>query len=258
MQPRKSRRTTSKSERGKAPTPSCAAWAKFAGYQWEELGKENEEGRSCAENGIKLYTKIGTQPLAGTIFSQNSHEFLRRMYPAKSALSSNSCAFAMNINLSPRRTVTFSVQPYSILAFRQVSSAAKATSYISGTSSWILRMERSDQRTCPGCFPDLQMVITNTFRHSWDKPRFRVVFFTNEIMTPEVYGLIYGWIADKLEEAGYSVDRNDKKRKPSGRSNTRPSGLDSVRRAPASSIFPAKRKSSKTASLTSISRDGNP
>ena len=79
-------------------------------------------------------------------------QFPRRIYPAKSALSSNSCASAMNINLSPSRTVTFSVQPFSILAFQQVSSAAKATSYISGTLSWILRMEKSDQRTCPGCF----------------------------------------------------------------------------------------------------------
>jgi hypothetical protein len=37
----------------------------------------------------------------------------------------------------------------------------------------------------PRLYPDLQMVITNTFRHSWDKPRFRAVFFTNEIMPPE-------------------------------------------------------------------------
>ena len=31
---------------------------------WKE-----ENGRSCAENGIKLYTNIGTQPLSATIFS---------------------------------------------------------------------------------------------------------------------------------------------------------------------------------------------
>jgi hypothetical protein len=39
------------------------------------------------------------------------------------------------------------------------------------------------------------------------------VLFTSERMTPEVYSLIYGSLADKLEEAGYSVDRNGRKRK---------------------------------------------
>jgi hypothetical protein len=69
------------------------------------------------------------------------------------------------------------------------------------------------------------MIVTNTFHHTRDKRRFRAVLFTSENMTPEVYSLIYGWIADKLEEAGYSVNRN-KKRKRLESSNTRPSGLD--------------------------------
>jgi hypothetical protein len=64
-------------------------------------------------------------------------------------------------------------------------------------------------------------------------------------MTPEVYGLIYGWIADKLEEAGYSVDRKDKRRKPSGPSNTRPSGLDWSKRHPTSLFYlPCQAKNS--------------
>jgi hypothetical protein len=91
--------------------------------------------------------------------------------------------------------------------------------------------------TLPKLFPDLQMAVTNTFRHTWDNPRFRAVFFTSEIMTPEVYGLIYGWIADKLEEAGYAVDRTDKRRKPLARSNTRPSGLDWSKSCPTSLFY---------------------
>jgi hypothetical protein len=73
--------------------------------------------------------------------------------------------------------------------------------------------------------------------HEGDKPRFRAVFFTSEIMTPEVYGLIYGWIADKLEEAGYAVDRKDKRRKPLGGSNTPPSGLDWSKSYPTSLFY---------------------
>jgi hypothetical protein len=54
----------------------------------------------------------------------------------------------------------------------------------------------------PRLFPDLQMVVTNSFYRTSDKPRFRAVLFTDEPMTIEVYGLIYNSIADKLEEAG--------------------------------------------------------
>jgi hypothetical protein len=63
------------------------------------------------------------------------------------------------------------------------------------------------------------------------------VFFTNEIMTPEVYGLIYGWIADKLEEAGYSVERVGKKLKTSNTPNSRPSGLDWSKSVPTSLFY---------------------
>jgi hypothetical protein len=45
-------------------------------------------------------------------------------------------------------------------------------------------------------------------------------------MTPEVYGLIQGCIADKLEDAGYTVDRGGKGRKGARLSDSRPSGLD--------------------------------
>ena len=92
-------------------------------------------------------------------------------------------------------------------------------------------------------FPDLRMVVTNTYNHRPDKPRYRAVFFTSECMTPEVYGLIFGWIADKLEEAGYSVDRRKKTRKTSSCSNSRPSGLDWSKSVPTSLFyFPCQAK----------------
>ena len=140
-------------------------------------------------------------------------------------------------NPNRRRIWTFSVPQYLIQTDQSKGPVKRRTSYICGTLSWILRMENSNRTNLPRLFPDLQMVITNTFRHTWDRPRFRAVFFTNEIMTPEVYGLIYGWIADKLEEAGYWVDRKDKRRKPSVRSNMRPSGLDWSKSYPTSLFY---------------------
>jgi hypothetical protein len=78
----------------------------------------------------------------------------------------------------------------------------------------------------PNLFPGLRMLVTNTFNHTSDRPRFRAVFPTSEVMTPEVYGLIQGCLAEKLQDAGYSVDRGGKGRKGARLSNSRPSGLD--------------------------------
>ena len=56
-------------------------------------------------------------------------------------------------------------------------------------------------------------------------------------MTPEVYGLIQGCLADKLEDAGYTVDRGGKGRKGARLSNSRPSGLDWSKSLPTSLFY---------------------
>jgi hypothetical protein len=52
------------------------------------------------------------------------------------------------------------------------------------------------------------MVVTNSFRHTAKKPRFRVVIPSTQTMTPDVYSIIYAAIAYKLEDEGYTIDRN--------------------------------------------------
>ena len=86
-------------------------------------------------------------------------------------------------------------------------------------------------------FPGLRMVVTNTFNHTCDKPRFRALFPTSEIMTPEVYGLIQGCLADKLEDAGYVVHGGGKRKKGTGLSNSRASGLDWSKSLPTSLFY---------------------
>jgi hypothetical protein len=56
-------------------------------------------------------------------------------------------------------------------------------------------------------------------------------------MTPEVYGLIQGCLADKLEDAGYTVNRGRKGRRGSMLSNFRPSGLDWSKSLPTSLFY---------------------
>jgi hypothetical protein len=75
------------------------------------------------------------------------------------------------------------------------------------------------------------MVVTNTYRHTSEKPRFRVIIPTTQSMTPDAYRIIYECIASKLEEAGYAVTGRNRK---SRYAPTRKSGLDWGKRAPTS------------------------
>ena len=89
----------------------------------------------------------------------------------------------------------------------------------------------------PSLFPGLWLAVFNSFNHTADKPRFRALFPTSEIMTPEVYALIQGGLANKLEDAGYSVNRGGKGRKGARPSNFRPSGLDWSKSLPTSLFY---------------------
>jgi hypothetical protein len=56
-------------------------------------------------------------------------------------------------------------------------------------------------------------------------------------MSPDVYRLVQGCLADKLEDAGYTVNRGGKGRNGPKLSNTRPSGLDWGRSHPISLFY---------------------
>ena len=43
-------------------------------------------------------------------------------------------------------------------------------------------------------FPDVRMVITNSFNHTEDRPRFRVVIPTTQTLTPEAYEALFDYV----------------------------------------------------------------
>jgi hypothetical protein len=192
----------------------------------ERNWEKEENGRSCAENSISLYTNIGTQPLTATFYSSKFSpiplayasgeipafvEFLHVCHEHQPKSKDDLYLFSPAI-FDPNRSTKTNRGNENVLYLRHV----------------VLDFEDGELQpeTLPKLFPDLQMVVINTFNHTSNKPRFRVVLFTDEPMTAEAYGLIYNSIADKLEEAGYSVERPGKKLKTSNATNSRPSGLD--------------------------------
>jgi hypothetical protein len=200
-------------------------------------GVENG-GTSRAEISIESsYTIFGTGPPTATIFSSTSSSiplgyvsgeieafigFLRQCHERRTNSKAENYLFSPAI-FDPDRS----------------AGANRGKENIAYLRNIVLDFENGELRPeeLPNLFPGLRIVVTNTFNHTSDKPRFRAVFPTSEILTPEVYGLIQGCLADKLEDAGYLVDRGGKGRKGARPSNSRPSGLDWSKSLPTSLFY---------------------
>jgi hypothetical protein len=85
----------------------------------------------------------------------------------------------------------------------------------------------------PELFPLNQMVIFNTYNHTADAPRFRVIFPTSQIVNTEAYEAVWDNFAAKLRHAGYTVGDKDQQTSK----NSRPSGLDVSKRSAASVYY---------------------
>ena len=210
----------------------------------EDWGKEGRGrgvengGTSRAEISIESsYTIFGTGPPTATIFSSTSSsiplgyvsgeidafiDFLRKCHERQTNSKAENFLFSPAI-FDPNRSAGTNRGKANIAYLRHI----------------VLDFENGELRPeeLPNLFLGLRMVVTNTFSHSSDNPRFRALFPTSEIMTPEVYGLIQGCLADKLEDAGYAVDRGGKRRNGARLSNSRPSGLDWSKTLPTSLFY---------------------
>ena len=89
----------------------------------------------------------------------------------------------------------------------------------------------------PSLFPRTRMILTNTFRHTVARPRYRVIIPTTDQLTPETYLLLYEQIARKLEDAGYAVPRRKPKAGLTSNAAKRQSGLDWSKRLPTSLFY---------------------
>ena len=77
------------------------------------------------------------------------------------------------------------------------------------------------------------MIVTNSFSHTAEKPRFRVIIPTTQAVSAEVSWVLYENIAAKLEDAGYFV-RGRWKRRKAGQPSA---GLDWSKHAPNSLFY---------------------
>jgi hypothetical protein len=118
---------------------------------WDD---EERDLGSCAENSIRLYTGFGTQPLTATLYS-SKFSAIPLAY-----VSGKIHAFVEFLHLchdeyrpkSKKDTYLFSPAIFDPYTNQPKGIAARRTSYICGTLSWILRTETCNQRHSPSCF----------------------------------------------------------------------------------------------------------
>ena len=77
-------------------------------------------------------------------------------------------------------------------------------------------------------FPQIRLLVFNTYNHSKEKPRFRVIIPFDEPISSDDYSLLYNNIIEKIEDAGYSVGR--------GKGHPQ-SGLDVSKKTPTSLFY---------------------
>lgn len=95
----------------------------------------------------------------------------------------------------------------------------------------VLDFENGDLHptTIPDLFPDLQLIVTNSYGHTNGAPRFRVIILTAKTVGPAAYEALWDALANKLKDAGYT-------KSPKPTSKLKRSGLDHSKRA-ATSLF---------------------
>jgi hypothetical protein len=70
-------------------------------------------------------------------------------------------------------------------------------------------------------FPRIRLVVFNTYNHTRENPRFRVVIPFDQAISAADYAVLYDNIIEKIKDAGYSVG---------GYKGHRRSGLDRARK----------------------------
>jgi hypothetical protein len=102
----------------------------------------------------------------------------------------------------------------------------------------------------PNLFPDLRLIVTNTYGHSSSSPRFRVIILTSKTIGPDAYEALWDAVANKLRDAGYI-------KSPKGKSSLQKSGLDHSKRTPTSLFYLPAQAENPAESFFRVYSDGN-
>jgi hypothetical protein len=64
---------------------------------------------------------------------------------------------------------------------------------------------RLSPEAIPDIFPEFRLIVTNTYNHTSESPRLRVIIPTTGQMTPAVYEVVWDNLIGRIKSKGYSV-----------------------------------------------------
>jgi len=198
-------------------------------------GQDASRGGLCNENPIDPITDSVTRLTVGTLYSGT-----RSTKPAGFLNCQDVEDFVTCLKTFHERTFTgkqdnLLISP-AVFDPDKVVGTSRGTGNIDHVRHIWLDFEDGQLRPdeIADLFPNIRLMMMNTFNHTAEKPRFRVVIPTAQPVTAEAHVHLIEQIAAKLKDAGYRVEgrRNYRRRK-----NSRPSGLDWSKSSPASLFY---------------------
>ena len=202
---------------------------------WQDFKSQNQNGQNArAETSISIVTSIGTGVFHGSLFRDKT----QRLPIGYVACDSNE-DFVLYLMAVCHPRIESEKEQALMLAPAMFDPALsdqtdKGNDNVVYVRHVWLDFEDGDlkPKDFPNLFPEWRMVVVNSFSHTVEKPRFRVIIPTTEIMTRAIYTAIQEYIRSKLENAGYYVGKIAKSSKGVLRS-----GLDISKQAANSQFY---------------------
>jgi hypothetical protein len=160
------------------------------------------------ETTIDTFTDFVSQPSAGTIYSDKFSSKPAAYFNCDDADKLITCLGAFHERILTRKEDAYLISP-AVFDPDKVAGTSRGIGNIIHLRHLWFDFEDGDlpPEEVPALFPHTRMAVMNTYHHTREKPRFRVVIPTTQIVTPEAHQQLYAEFAAKLEDAKYGVER---------------------------------------------------
>jgi len=203
----------------------------------ENGGQEGPDLR--AEKGIKPITNFGSQVCSATLYPAKNSSFLTGYLEDHDDIE----FYVGALKAFHRRQLASKEHNY--LISPAVFDPNRATDTMRGLENIVyvrhLWLDFEDGDLLPeelaALFPNVRLVVMNSYHHRSDKPRFRAFIPVDRPLTPTAYELLFDNIARKIEDAGYRINRRKKKSNSTSPPGKLRAGLDWSKRTPASLFY---------------------
>jgi len=197
----------------------------------------DKQGRVRDEMGIRLYTLFVPNPLTGTVYRDKYSNKPAGYFHCENIQAFSSMLKSLHSCSVKNKEANFLMSPaiFDPHHPNREGNQQRGLKNIRYLRHIWFDFENGELKPeeVAVLFPWNQMVIFNTYNHTADAPRFRVIFPTSQDLTSKAYEAVWDNFAAKLRHAGYTVGNKDQQTSKSSRR----SGLDVSKRSAASVYY---------------------